>query len=48
MLWSVEGGCGSGGSEVAGTEGAGLRVTMVTAIMVPTDFHRPHIVSPPG
>lgn len=41
MLWCVEGG-GSGGLEVAGTEGAGLRVTVVTAITVapPPDFHR--------
>lgn len=34
MLWCVEGGGGSGGLEVAGTKGAGLRVTMVTVITV--------------
>lgn len=48
MLWYVEGGGGSGGSEVAETEGAGLRVTMATAITVPTNSHQPHIASPPG
>lgn len=48
MLWHVEGGGDSGGSEVAGTEGAGLRVIMVTSISVLTGSHHLPIISPPG